>query len=107
MVSRSKEKNMKSTFVKVAITLLIVGVLSACGSQTTDTPASQPTEAVAPTTQAPTNPQPTSDTTAPTEATAVTQPPAESATLSFAKEVLPILESRCMNCHGGTCTEEG
>ena len=32
---------------------------------------------------------------------------ASSATVSFANDVLPILESRCVNCHGGERTERG
>jgi mono/diheme cytochrome c family protein len=34
-----------------------------------------------------------------------TQPAA--AAVSFAKDVLPIFEQRCMKCHGGEKTEEG
>ena len=104
---------MKSMHVKIAIFVLIVGLLTACGSQATNTPASSPTEAVALNTQAPTNPPlsvdtavPT-DTTAATEPAAATQPAAQGATVSFAQAVLPILESRCTNCHGGERTEKG
>jgi mono/diheme cytochrome c family protein len=104
---------MKSAYAKIVLVVLIVGLLSACGSQSTNTPAaSSPTEATAPATEAPTDVPPSTDTAAPTEpATATeapaTQPAAGGATVSFANAVLPIIESRCIGCHGGDRTEEG
>jgi len=106
---------MKSTYVKTAIFILIVGLLTACGSQATNTPASaaQPTQAIAPATEAPTNPPLSTDTAAPTdtaiatELAVATEPAAQGATVSFAHDVLPIIESRCINCHGGDRTEKG
>jgi mono/diheme cytochrome c family protein len=103
---------MKSTYVKIAIFVLIVGSLTACGSQATSTPASSPTEAVAPATEAATEPPLSTDTAAPTdtaeatEAPAATEPAAQGATVSFANDVLPIIESRCINCHGGDRIEK-
>jgi uncharacterized membrane protein len=81
---------MKSRYLKIAIFVLLVGLLTACGSQATITPVSQPTQAVAPATESP-----------------VTQPATQGATVSFAHDVLPILERRCTNCHGGERTEKG
>jgi mono/diheme cytochrome c family protein len=104
---------MKSMYVKVAIFVLIVGVLTACGTQATNTPASSPTEAVAPATGVPTNPPLFTETAAPTdnavatEVAATTEPAAQGATVSFAHDVLPIIESRCTNCHGGDRVEKG
>ncbi len=104
---------MKSPHVKIAIFVLIVGLLTACGSQATNTPASSPTEIIAPATEAPTNPPLSTDTAVPTDTTvatepaAATQPAAHGATVSFAQDVLPIIESRCTNCHGGERTEKG
>jgi len=103
---------MKSTYVKFVLFVLIVGLLSACGAQSTNTPTSVPTEVVAPATDAPTEAPLPTDTAAPTEPTAVTeapvtQPPAEGATVSFATDILPIFESRCIGCHGGDRTQEG
>src|SRR5690348_9359344 len=97
---------MKSTYVKFVLFVLIVGLLSACGAQSTNTPTSVPTEVVAPATDAPTEAPLPTDTAAPTEPPAateapVTQPPAEGATVSFATDILPIFESRCIGCHGG------
>ncbi|HXQ33312.1 MAG TPA: c-type cytochrome domain-containing protein, partial [Anaerolineales bacterium] len=53
------------------------------------------------------------DTAAPTDTAqattpaAATQPVAQGATVSFATDILPIIQSRCINCHGGDRTEEG
>ena len=92
---------MNSMKVKFVVMLLIAGLLSACGTQATSTPASQPTgTAVAASTQAPA--------TAPAAATdPSTQAPAAGAEVSFANQVLPMLQSRCVNCHGGQKTEKG
>ena len=103
---------MKSTYVKIVLLVLIVGLLSACGTQATNTPASAPTEAVAPATEAPTEAPALTDTAAPTEPAAATeapatQPAAEGATVSFATDILPLFESRCIGCHGGDRTQEG
>ena len=101
---------MKSMYVKIAIFVLIVGLLTACGSQSTNTPASAPAEAVD--TQAPTNLPLSTATAAPTdtaiatEPAVATEPAAQGATVSFANDILPIIESRCINCHGGQRTEK-
>jgi mono/diheme cytochrome c family protein len=96
---------MKSMYAKIVLFILIVGVLSACGSQSANPPTSQPTEEALPATEAPTDSP--SDTTAPTEPAAATQPAVEGATVSFTNDILPIFESRCINCHGGERTQEG
>ena len=99
---------MNSTKFKFAILLLIAGLLSACGSQTAETPVSQPTQEVAAPTEAPTQTLAATDTSAPaTEAPAATDAVAAGATVSFANEILPIIQSRCINCHGGDKIEEG
>jgi mono/diheme cytochrome c family protein len=48
----------------------------------------------------------TGNTAVPTNATPVEAQPAAS-DVSFSKDILPILESRCINCHGGQRTSEG
>jgi hypothetical protein len=101
---------MVSIKVKVVVLLVIVGLFSACASPATPTPASQPTEVIVPATDAqmPTSVPVITDTTAPV---AESSPTAESApagtNVSFANEILPILESRCVSCHGGDRIEEG
>ncbi|MCC7352245.1 MAG: hypothetical protein IT330_00705 [Anaerolineae bacterium] len=45
-------------------------------------------------------PRPTTPANTPT-------PTGSAATVSFAKDVLPLLERRCVKCHGGEKTEEG
>ena len=103
---------MKSTYVAFALFILIAGLLSACGAQATNTPTSAPIEAVATATEAPTEVPPATDTATPTEPPAATeapatQPAAGGATVSFAADILPIFESRCIGCHGGERTQEG
>jgi mono/diheme cytochrome c family protein len=104
---------MKSTYVKIALSVLIVGLLAACGAVPTEPPAAPSTETAAPATEAPTDVPPATDTAAATEPpaatnpAAATQPPVQGATVSFASDILPIIESRCIGCHGGDRTEEG
>ncbi len=105
---------MKSVYMKIALFLLIVGLLSACATQPAGTPISQPTQKAAdPATVAPTDPPPATDTAAPTESApatepaTATQPAVEGATVSYTNDILPIFESRCVNCHGGQRTQEG
>ena len=102
---------MKSRRSKIVIFILIIGLLSACGDQQIAASTSQPTEEIVSVTETPTNPP--SPTVLPTEALQVTEPsvatlPAtQVATVSFATDVFPIIQSRCINCHGGDRTEEG
>jgi mono/diheme cytochrome c family protein len=91
---------MKALNAKILIIILLVGLLTACGSQPTEAPASPPTEEVVPATEAPV----ATDTSAPA---AMTEEPASTTGVSFANDVLPILQSRCLNCHGGDRLEEG
>ena len=94
---------MKSMKVKIVVFLLLVGVLAACTTPATNTPVSpQPTEASVSATEAP-----ATDPAVATEgATAATEAPVAGATVSFANDVLPMLQSRCKNCHGGQKTEK-
>jgi len=98
---------MKSTYVKIGLFILIVGLLTACGGQSANTPATSPTSAVAPVTDAPTNAPLSTDTAAPADTAVATEPAAQGATVSFKNDILPIIESRCINCHGGQRTEKG
>lgn len=107
---------MKSMYVKIVVSILIVGLLAACGAPPTEAPASTsaPTEEVAPATEAPTEAPTATEvpaTEAPaTEPAAATQPAGQSpegATVSFSTDILPIFESRCIGCHGGERTQEG
>jgi hypothetical protein len=108
---------MKSTYAKIVVSILIVGLLAACGAPPTEVPASTPapTEEIVPATEAPTEAPTATEapaTEAPTEApatepAAATQPVVEGATVSFSTDILPIFESRCIGCHGGERTQEG
>jgi Planctomycete cytochrome C len=101
---------MKSVNLRKIVTLiLIVGLLSACGTQPADTPASasQPTEEAVPATEVPVEPTaiPATAAAQPTEESTAEAAPATG--VSFANDVLPILNSRCLNCHGGDRIQEG
>jgi len=110
---------MTSLHARILITLWIVGLLSACGPQATNTPisASQLTEPAAAPTQAVANTSAPTDTAIPASSPVpptevhtevpTTQTSSQGVTVSFANDVLPILNSRCANCHGGNRTEEG
>jgi hypothetical protein len=45
--------------------------------------------------------------TTPSAAPTDTPPPSEAGSISFSKDVLPILTNRCQNCHGGGRAEAG
>jgi uncharacterized membrane protein len=94
---------MKSMKVRFVVLLLLVGVLSACASPATNTPAVQQTEVSVLATEAPA----TAPAAATDSSTAATEAPASGATVSFANDIQPLLESRCVNCHGGNKTEKG
>ncbi|HJQ13295.1 MAG TPA: c-type cytochrome domain-containing protein [Anaerolineales bacterium] len=101
---------MKSTYVKIVLFVLLVGLLAACGSSPTEAPAAPSTDTASPATEAPTDVPPvTTAATEPPAATEVpaTQPAAGGATVSFANDILPLIQSRCIGCHGGDRTEEG
>ena len=103
---------MKSTYIKIVLFLLIAGLLSACGASPAEAPTAPATDTAAPATESPTDVPPVTDTAAATEPPAateapVTQPAAGGATVSFANDILPLIESRCIGCHGGDRTEEG
>lgn len=94
---------LKPTLIVLALFAMI---LAACGAPAAETP-------VIPATLEPTEPP----TLAPTEAATLvptdTALPAATDTqpaiagISFANEILPILQNRCFNCHGGEQTKEG
>ena len=95
---------------KLFALIMIVGLLTACGSQATEAPASPPTEKPVSVTEAPVNtPAPIDTEVSPTEVPteAPTAEPTASTRISFANDILPILQSRCVNCHGGDRIEEG
>jgi mono/diheme cytochrome c family protein len=93
----------------VSLTLLTL-VLAACGGQSTQTPPepAAPTQAESTPTEIPTlTVSPPTETTAPTEtAIPATETPAV-AGVSFANDILPILEASCSGCHGGRQTKAG
>ena len=81
---------MKSKYLKITMFVLMIGLLSACTSSTS-TPTSPATQAVA---------NPTVTNAAATQPVAQSAQNAQAGTISFAHDILPILQSRCVNCHG-------
>ena len=105
-------KNGRTGTIWVLPTAVVVGMmlLSACGAQATPQTITDPTaaspaqESTQPTGAAsPTAAAPATATTAP-EATEQSEAPGD-VLISFKTDVLPILESRCIKCHGGDKTE--
>lgn len=96
---------------------LIAGlVLAGCGTQAAAEPAAmqapptQPASGSSPQ-MVPTEPAESVPTAvsaeAPTEAPTDVPAKDPAATISFANDVMPIIQSRCVNCHGGDRIEEG
>ena len=103
---------MKKNLLYLFATLItLVLLLAACGAES-PAPANSPAENTAPdpveqpAEENPAAPEPTQAEAAPTgEPTQTVEQPAEEAGISFSAEVFPILESRCLNCHGGERVE--
>ena len=99
---------------RLLIIILIIGLISACGSQPTEAPASPPTDEPVSVTEAPVLPTDTAvpptetPTEVPTEEPTAEPTSSNAATISFTNDVNQILQSRCVICHGGSRgTEEG
>jgi hypothetical protein len=93
--------------VKVSVLLLLIGLLAACTSSATLTPGSIPTEQAARATEAATDAPVATDTALPVpESSPTAEATPTGVIVSFANDILPIFESRCVNCHGGDRTEE-
>ena len=87
------------------LAIAVVMILSACAGQ-----AQQPTAIPMADIQTPSSentPLPTADVTATATVAPIPTETVGAAAVSFAKDVLPILESRCVKCHGGEKTEKG
>lgn len=106
---------MKSKFLFIS-GLMAITILSACSGQTTQTPLEpasqvativQPTETIAASETS--APVPTNTLPDVTATSSPTETPAAAVTtnISFANDVVPILESACINCHGGEQVKEG
>jgi len=112
---------MKNNKFLPVLTLILLAsfIVAGCGPQVSaepeDATATQTAESEpAPATEAPTM----TETETPTEEATPTEAPTEAptgapteealiSTISFSADVLPIINSRCINCHGGREIEEG
>ncbi|RJP52232.1 MAG: hypothetical protein C4583_07195 [Anaerolineaceae bacterium] len=96
---------------KTALTLFVLFAifLTACGASATPVPATETSvPASLPTDTAVPSIEPTATFALPTDTPvpAASDTPAAVA-VSFANDVMPILQSRCFNCHGGDDVKEG
>ena len=91
------------TILVLTFSLLASLVLVGCGTQATPEPVATEVPQSADVEPAPTEMAEPAPTEAPTDVPAE----APAAAVSFANDVLPIIESRCVNCHGGDRIEEG
>jgi hypothetical protein len=103
----------KKEFYMKKILLVTIGlfvlILSACGAAAEATPVKlvSPTRVSAPPTVTPL-PAAATDTALPSVVSpAPTEAPAATAQISFAKDVLPILDNYCAKCHGIDQIKEG
>lgn len=98
---------MSKLFIKfLFVVMAAVMIVTACGTASVSptayvNPPTQEKPTTAPETDVPTAEVPATDAPLPTE------PAAAPGAISFAADILPILESRCVNCHGGNKTEKG
>lgn len=108
---------------QLLLSLILIILLAACSSQT-ETPASAPEEtgpveqAASPEEPSATQPEPETDTPEPTDLPPTSEPtakptqeptqaPPPAGGVSFANDVFPIIQSRCIGCHGEEDVEEG
>jgi len=99
--------NRKTIFV-LTFSLIVGLVLAGCGTQAAaEAVATQAPAVVSSPQEAPTETVELAPTDAPTEAPAEAAAAAPAATVSFTNDVMPIIQSRCVKCHGGDRIEEG
>ena len=95
---------MKNTLLPILI--FTFAIITACGSQATPQPQPEPATAtaavVSPTATDTSIPQPKN--TTPPQAETPTQ---AAASVSFAKDIMPIFENNCIKCHGVEQIKEG
>jgi len=102
----------KKTILALTLSLIVSVVLVGCGTQSTPEPTSTQApladvQPVSPPQEAPTEMAEPAPTDIPTEAPSEAPTDAPAGEVSFANDVMPIIQSRCINCHGGDRIEEG
>jgi hypothetical protein len=94
------------TIFKLTFSLAASLILAGCGTQAAPGPAATQVPPTQPA-LAPTEAVESMPTDIPAEAPTEAPAGAPAATVSFTNDVMPIIQSRCINCHGGDRTEEG
>jgi mono/diheme cytochrome c family protein len=98
----------KSKPILVLTLSLIAGlILTGCGTQSAPEQAATEAPQSADVEPTPAEMAESDPTEAPAEVPTEAPADAPAAAVSFANDVLPIIESRCVNCHGGDRIEEG
>jgi len=87
------------------VVMATVMIVTACSTSNTATPTAYDNPTNPPAYQDPAT-LPATDAPVTKEAAAATEPTA-STEVSFAANILPILQKSCVNCHGGNRTEKG
>jgi mono/diheme cytochrome c family protein len=93
--------------LSIAIILLVSIFLAGCGAQAPVDPAVTNAPQSADPQPEPTEMTESEPTAVPTEAPEEAPADAPTGEVSFANDIVPIIQSRCINCHGGDRIEEG
>jgi len=98
-------RNRSNQIIGIGVLLVILMLfMAACGGTQATSPTTQETSLAEQPTQESATLEPTQE-AATEEPTQESDAPAEA--VSFSADVLPILQDRCVRCHGGQKTEEG
>jgi uncharacterized membrane protein len=104
---KQKRGTMKKTIILLSAFLLIV-ILAACGgnapASTADLEPAAPTQAESTPTDVPAA---TEETVSATEEPAAAESEASTAAVSYANDVYPVIEAKCIKCHGVESKKEG
>ena len=100
--------NNNRIYILITLVLMVIIVITACA---TEAPAEQTDSSVlqSTATESASAPEEAVETTPPLEEPSPTETKVEvepATTVSFSADVLPIMESRCVNCHGGERVED-
>ncbi|MCJ7623446.1 MAG: hypothetical protein MUO76_08070 [Anaerolineaceae bacterium] len=102
-----RKKSKLLTGLSLPVILMILLLLAACGGE--GETASAPADTVQPEVveEEPAAAETSEEGSTGAETIEVGAPPAEVGVVSFSQDVMPVLSSRCFQCHGGDSTEGG